>query len=95
MQVYASIDLQYKCIYIHVDTGYNTNRNSLYYAFKGLPFLILMPMAEEDFLWLYKVSFMDKAQMGGYTDSNFTFSAQPIETEKPRDIGKISFEYFI
>lgn len=37
---------------------------------------------------------MGKAQIDG-SESNFTFSEQSIEIEKPRDIGKIYSEYYL
>lgn len=38
---------------------------------------------------------MGKAQMGGYAESSLMFSEQSLETEKPRDIEKLYFEYYL
>lgn len=74
-------------IHLHIDTGSNTNRRILDFGLEGLPFLILMIMAEEDFLWPYKVLWL-RLKCVAMQSQVLMFSEQSLEREKCRDIEK-------
>lgn len=74
----------YVYIHIHVDIGSHPNR-SLNSGLEGLPFLILMLIAEEDFLWLCKVLRI-RFKWVAMQSQVLMFSEQSLE--KPRDIEK-------